>query len=335
MARSKYLGFSGPQTRFIVTVALHSGFCLRRQYATFAKLEYGAGMRHFLDRLVRQKLARRFDFQPDRGHVYHLHARAINDAIGQDDNRNRRHTSPALIARKLMLLDYVLGEPESDWYATEEGKVALFATRFGIASANLPQRVYLSRRAGTPDTVRYFIHKLPVSLSGEPPVPSFVFLAVDNTGEAFSQFLQDHRQLLSHLPAWRLVVVAPMHIPGPPACTAALRRFCGALQTPRAAEEVAQLQTYFTRRACVERDDLSFTAENSNGIITEWHEARRRYAAPEYQELYERWSAYGPSVLQDRGGEAFLRAVGDGRGKLVTHQLPLRYDRFGSRAGVC
>jgi hypothetical protein len=53
------LGFSEPQTRFPVTVALHSGFCLRRHYTTFAGLKYGAGVRDFLDRLVARKLATR------------------------------------------------------------------------------------------------------------------------------------------------------------------------------------------------------------------------------------------------------------------------------------
>ena len=95
------LGFSEPQTRFIVTVALHSGFCLRRHYATLTGLKYGAGVRGFLDRLVAHGLARRQDFRRDRGHVYHVHHASIYDSIGQDDNRNRRHTSPALIARKL------------------------------------------------------------------------------------------------------------------------------------------------------------------------------------------------------------------------------------------
>src|SRR4249920_2845851 len=101
----EYLGFSPSQTQFMVTVALHSGFCLRRHYAKFSGLKYGAGVRGFLDRLVSRGIARRHTFRRDRGHVYHLHHASIYNAIGQDDNRNRRHTSPALIARKLMLLD--------------------------------------------------------------------------------------------------------------------------------------------------------------------------------------------------------------------------------------
>ena len=57
------LGFSERQTRFLVTVALHSGFCLRRHYMAFAGLKYGAGVRDFLDRLVARKLATRLDFR--------------------------------------------------------------------------------------------------------------------------------------------------------------------------------------------------------------------------------------------------------------------------------
>ena len=41
-----------------------------------------------------------------------------------------------------MLLDYVLSVPESEWYATEEDKVALFTREWGIPLGELPQRVY-------------------------------------------------------------------------------------------------------------------------------------------------------------------------------------------------
>jgi hypothetical protein len=48
-----------PDRRVQVTVALHSGFCVRRQYAAFARNRYGAVVREFLDTLVSRKLAAR------------------------------------------------------------------------------------------------------------------------------------------------------------------------------------------------------------------------------------------------------------------------------------
>jgi hypothetical protein len=325
------LGFSERQTRFLVTVALHSGFCLRRHYTAFAGLKYGAGVRDFLDRLVARKLATRLDFRPDRGHVYHLNACSIYAAIEQDDNRNRRRTSPALIARKLMLLDYVLGEPAADWYATEQDKVALFTTRFGVLPTNLPQRVYLARRRGDANTTRYFIHKLPIRVAGEPPTVSLVFLVTDTTGAAFEQFLQDHLRFLNYLPDWRIVAVAPRHIPGIPACETAFRRFVVEAQQPRSQEEVEALRTYFVTLDQIERNDLPRVTSDS---IRRHHDARRRFAAPEFEGLFRRWLIEGGSALGSRGADGFLAAIRKGRGQLLFHRLAIRYDRFGTRAGV-
>lgn len=84
-------------------------------------------------------------------------------------------------------------------------------------------------------------------------------------------------------------------------------------------------------RERVERDDLPTL---TNEIIRQWHEARARFAAAEFQQLYARWKEEGPSALENRGGEPFLAALRERRGELVTHQLPIRYDRFGTRAGV-
>ena len=74
-------------------------------------------------------------YRQDRGFLYHLHARSIYRALQQDDNRNRRRTSAAAIARKLMMLDFVIGEPGVDWYATEADKVAFFTQRWACRCA--------------------------------------------------------------------------------------------------------------------------------------------------------------------------------------------------------
>jgi hypothetical protein len=324
-------GFSERQTRFLVTVALHGGFCLRRQYMAFAGLKYGAGVRDFLDRLVAQKLATRFDFRRDRGHVYHLHASSIYDAIEQPDNRNRRSASTALIARKLMVLDYVLAHQDCNWVATEEDKVVVFTARFGVPLLDLPQRIYVAARRNTAPTTRYFIHKLPIFVNDDPPVVTFVWLVTDVTGDAFEQFVHDHCQLLSHLPHWRIVAVAPKHIPGLPACGAALDRIVAAVRHPRRADECDALRAYFTRLDQIERNDLSrITVEE----IQAFQKTRQRFQANEFEVLFQRWKRHGDTVLADRGAAGFLAAIREGRGALVTHRLSLSYDRFGTRAGV-
>ncbi|HXJ35106.1 MAG TPA: hypothetical protein VMS22_13830 [Candidatus Eisenbacteria bacterium] len=328
------LGFSDRQTRFLVTVALHSGFCLRRHYAAFSGLAYGAGVREFLDRLVVRKLAKRLTFRRDRGLVYHLHASRIYAAIGQDDNRNRRRASAALIARKLMLFDYVLEHPTAEWYATEADKVALFTAHMGLSSVDLPRRHYIGRDRTAPPTTRFFVHKLPILVSGDPPTVAFVFLVTETTGALFAQFLEDHLALLDRLPRWQIVAVAPRHVRGLTACAAALRRVAAERERRRTFGEIDALQTYYTRRAQVERDDYSFLTGDINTISGEWHAARRHFAAMEYEALFERWKSQGPAALDRRPGASLGAALADGRGALLTHELPIRYDRFGTRAGV-
>ena len=328
------LGFSERQTRFLVTVALHSGFCLRRHYAAFGGLTYGAGVRDFLDRLVVRKLAKRLTFRRDRGHVYHLHASRIYAAIGQDDNRNRRRTSAALIARKLMLLDYALEQPGADWYVTEVDKVALFTGQLGLSLADLPRCRYIGRDRGAPITTRFFVHKLPILVTGDPPTVTLVFLVTETTGGLFAQFLEDHLALLDQLPRWRIVAVAPRHVRGLTACADALRRVATERGRLRAPEEIESLQTYFTRRAQTERDDYSFLNGDINKVGAEWHAARQRFSAMEHQALFERWKIHGPASLHRRPGASLGAALADGRGAFETHELLVRYDRFGTRAGV-
>ena len=323
-------GFSDRQTRFLVTVALHSGFCLRRHYAAFAGLEYGQGVRDFFDRLVRRRLASPLTFRRDRGVVYHLHASALYEAIGQDDNRNRRTTSPALIARKLMLLDYVLAAPMTDWCATEQDKVALFTIRLGVPPADLPQRLYRARER-TEATTRYFIHKLPIEVTDDPVVVSFAYLVTDTTGRAFSQFLEGHTSLLSRLQDWRIVAICPQKLHGLPACEKAFEQFTNAVQRPSAVAEIASVHHYFIARDLHERGDV---ARLSVSDIDAFRVARRRYSSPAFESLYRQWRRGGDAALSNRAANVVANAIRTGRGQLLTHRLPVRYDRFGSRAGV-
>ena len=276
------LGFTTRQTRCLVTAALHSGYCLRRQYLAFAGVRYGKNVRDFLEALVRRQLAQRLLYQPNRGHIYHLHATALYRALAQRDNRNRRQVSPAVIARKLMLLDAVLMVPDADWYATEEDKVALFTREWGIPLGDLPQRVY-EPTDGRNQTTRYFIHKLPVYLTTDRAVVHFVYLVNDDTGHGLEQFLQDHVRLFSALPAWSVVAVCPRGMSGLAACRTVFDRFAATTWQPAPQDGIGDLRWFFATRQLVEGGDLRSL---SVADLDRFREARRRFTGARMEALY-------------------------------------------------
>ncbi len=320
--------FTPRQSRFVLTVALHSGYCLRRQYMAFAGIRYGKVVREFLETLVTRRLAERLAYRMDRGFVYHVHARALYRAIGQDDNRNRRRTSPAAIARKLMLLDYVIAEPSAEWYATEADKVNLFTTRFGVPVADLPQRSYAAYDERSASSTRYFMHKLPVGVVGEPPTVRLVALALDPTGQSFEQFLRDHARLLSHLSAWTIVLIGPRGQVSVAPCRQLFERYVGRLSASTPDQQ--DVRQYFTLRRSVERSEW---AQLSAADLQQLRESRGRFSDPTFDSLYARWLATGDRAFTE-GGLA-LGIGGSARGQLIEHTLPFRYDQFGDLPGVC
>jgi hypothetical protein len=323
------LGFTERQTRFLVTVALHSGYCLRRQYLRFAGVRYGKNMVDFLESLVERALAERLTFRADRGHVYHLHTRSLYRAIGQEDNRNRRVVGAALIARKLMLLDYVLAHDEVEWIATEPDKVELFADRFGVPRPDLPQRTFVPATSGAPVTTRYFLDKLPIAVAGDPPGAYFLYLVTDHSGRDFERFLTDHSRLFDALPAWTVIVLGPAESPGLVACEEAFARHAQGELFPAAAPTAAEVREFFIMRHAVDQGDLS---RLSVADIDRFRHLRERLAAPTLDARYAEWLAHGDRVLESLAPASPRRPRRPGR--LVREALAFDYRQFGSLPGV-
>ena len=86
------LGFTPRQTRFLVTAALHSGYCLRRQYLAFAGVRYGKNVRDFLEALVRRQLAHRFRYKPNRGHHHRPQPTMRHQALSAGSRQCRTPT---------------------------------------------------------------------------------------------------------------------------------------------------------------------------------------------------------------------------------------------------
>jgi hypothetical protein len=322
------LGFTSRQTRFIALVALHSGYCLRRQYSAFAGIRYGKNVCDFLETLVARGLAERFTQRADRGLIYHLQARSLYRALGQDDNRNRRGASAALIARKIMVLDYVLRHAEVDWLSTEDEKVDLFEARYGVPRRDLPQRVFAASAPVASGTTRCFTNKLPIAVVGDPPVASFVCLVTDSTGRGLEQFLKDHGRLFAWLPAWTVIAISA----NPTALLACEATFQRHVQQPTATASASteDLAWFFTTRQAVDQGDVSGL---SVAAIDRFRTLREAFRRPIFDELYLSWRREGDAALVRHAAsvrQPALRSVGT----LVTELLPFDYSQFGSLPGV-
>lgn len=324
------IGLPRRQAEFLVTVALHGGYCLQRQYDAFTGRAHGQIACDFFDRLVSWQLATRVHFARHRGAIYHLHAKALYRAIGQADNRNRRPATSAHIARKLMVLDYVLATRARHWLATEHDKVALFTTRFGVATIDLPQRRYTSGHDHDPSACRYFIHKLPVAVVDAEGSVEFVYLVLDDSGAGFETFLTDHLRLLSRLDAWTIVAVCPPNIDGLAGCRRVFARtFPAATSGPSAPTNREELRWFFRVRDAIERNDVRHLSVPD---LNRFRELRQRWPPASIERLYASWQRLGDAVLAtDERDRLFPRAP---RERLVEYTLPFRYEQFGSWPGL-
>lgn len=323
------LGFTERQARFLAVVALHGGYCLRRQYVAFSNVAYGKNVRDFLDSLVEQQFAQRFSLRADRGHIYHVCSRTIYRAIRDEDNRNRREASGAQIARKIMLLDFVLNHGDVEWLGTEADKVELFVDRFGVSRSILPQRVYASITSDADATIRFFPHKLPLAITSDPPVCHLVYLSAEPGPANFEAFLGAHGDLLRQLSSWTVIAIAPPNLaPSLVACERAFERFIGG-QTNFLARRADELVEYFRLRRTVDSGSL---AQLSVADINQFRSLKDRFRAAEVERLYQEWVRQGDKALDT------LRktAAGSHRsvGRLLTETLPFDYSQFGSLPGV-
>ena len=119
-------GLTQRQREFLVTVMVHSGCFLERQYCEFTGTVRGQNSREFVARLVARGFARAIEPGPvRRGRLYHVHHKPLYEAIGQADNRNRRLRTIGRMVERVMILDAVLGDRRCWWLSPECDKRSL------------------------------------------------------------------------------------------------------------------------------------------------------------------------------------------------------------------
>jgi hypothetical protein len=196
------VGFTTRQARFLVTVMLHVGVCLPRQYARLAGTAYGHKVNVFFDKLVSLRYAVRCRCVHNRAAVNHLRDQALYRAIGMPHSRNRKPVPASRVVERLMLLDAVISHPDLEWLATATDKVAYFSSDASSDMSRWLQQVVAGTR-------RYFPDHLPIGVSPNGQVV-FVFMATGLIRKDLNSFIHRHADLLPTLRAWTVrLVLAP------------------------------------------------------------------------------------------------------------------------------
>jgi hypothetical protein len=81
-------GFTERQARFLVTVMLHAGVFVERQYCAFANIVHGQKTHDFVRKLIAGKFASMIAVGPlHRGRLIHVQHKRLYAAIGQVDKQ--------------------------------------------------------------------------------------------------------------------------------------------------------------------------------------------------------------------------------------------------------
>ena len=303
------LGFTERQAGFLVTVMLHSGVCMGRQYCAYGRIAYGRKMHDFFRLLVARRYATPRACGTQNARLFHVQHRPLYRAIGQEDNRHRKPMALARAVERLMLLDAVLADRDRHWLATEDEKVAHFTLRFPVARQDLPHVVF---RGDDSETTRYFPDKLPIALDSDGRTHIFMYLMTRSEPVDFRTVLERHAELLRALPAWSLRLLVPRHF------TAAIPSYRAAfheqLASPLRPVVLEELRWYFQAR----RRPSSHADER-------FYHATRAFAAPRFGALYRAWLERGEPVLDATLSPTLQDAINRGTGGLECHVLPHRY----------
>lgn len=271
------LGYTPRQARFLVLVALHGGHFLRRQYVAFTGRAHGQATVRFIGGVTAREHVRVLPYGR-HGHIFHLCARPIYAAIGQEHNRNRRRAEWDAVIRKLMTLDFVLARPEAQFWATEDDKVALLS-ELGVDREVWPARRYQSRGAGRQPTTRYFVDKMPWCRDPGDDRLWFTYVDADATLNGFETHLHQYQALLTSLTTGVIFV-------SPTAASAPIQRvFHKAIGGVMRSDPSSFLEYCRLRREVEANRFQSLEIAQ----LHQFRELRTRFSARSFDDLYQSW----------------------------------------------
>lgn len=323
-ARSKAVSdfdFTERQARFLVTVMLHGGVCVPRQYARFVGTAYGQNVNAFFDKLVSAGLAVRCGCVHNRARVYHVRHALLYRAIGEPNSRNRKPVPAASVAQRLMVLDAVIAHPQLTWLATVADKVAYFTVASACPTEAFPHSNF---GAGATGRVRLFPDALPIGVDAAGHV-AFVFVVTSPDTDDLRGFLQRHADLVSRLRGWTIRLVLPPHLSMMKSSLETL--VGGELATPLSPMTLAELRWYFDQRRLA-------TPARTRPHDDRFRRAEGAFTAKRFRLLYRRWLTDGEPALDVAVSPAIRDALASGMGQIQCQVLPASYRHLSPLASL-
>jgi len=315
------LGFTERQAGFLVTVLVHAGVCVGRQYCVYARIVRGQKVHDFFSTLVAKKFATPYMSAHRGARLYHVQGKRLYSAVGEPDNRNRRPATLARAIERLMLLDAVLADRGLRWLGTEREKVGYFQNATTLRPNELP---HLGFGVPPEQTARYFPDKLPIGVAPDGRTHLFLYLVNRRAPVDFRAFLHRHVELLRALPSWELRLLTPQHLAEDvPAFEAAARQ---ELAAPLRLDAVDELSWFF-------KQQLSVEAGAAPEDCARFGRAHRQFHAPRYRTLYRLWKKEGNRLLHGTVSPVLEDALARGRGRVTTEVLTRRYHHLSSLVG--
>lgn len=124
-------GYTDREAAFLYLVAAHSGYFLRRQFDYFIDRNKGSIVSRFIAKARAAGHIKFLDYKQG-WYVYHLCSRAIYRLCGEPESQLRRRKADAQVRLRLMALDYVLGNEEVHYLASEGERLRYFEHVRGI-----------------------------------------------------------------------------------------------------------------------------------------------------------------------------------------------------------
>ena len=314
-------GFTDRQAGFLVTVMLHSGVCVARQYCAYARIVRGQKVFDFFAALVAKRYATSYSAAHRRAHIYHVHSKTLYAAIGEPNDRNRKPVTLARAVERLMVLDCVLGDTRLRWLGSERDKVAYFRSATSLRPKELP---HIAFGTGAEKTIRHFPDKLPIGVSTDGRTHVFVYLVTRPTPVDFRAFLHRHAELLRALPEWELRLLVPQHL------VEAARLYEEAareeMARPLRLDDAAELRWYFGQQ---DRVDRGGAPED----FRRFRRACRTFRGPRYHVLYRLWKQNGDEPVNATVSPVLEDKLARRRGHVTSQPLPHVYAHLSPLVG--